>query len=36
LSVNWYGAPAVTLKEFKNYQQDLIGIALQYRWGGGL
>jgi len=30
LSVNWYGAPAVTLKEFKNYQQDLIvGTSLQ-------
>ena len=30
LSVNWYGAPAMTLKEFKNYQQDLIvGTSLQ-------
>ncbi len=30
LSVNWYGAPAITLKEFKNYQQDLIiGTSLQ-------
>jgi hypothetical protein len=30
LTVNWYGAPAMTLKEFKNYQQDLIiGTSLQ-------
>ena len=30
LSVNLYGAPALTLKEFKNYEQDLIvGASLQ-------
>jgi Putative MetA-pathway of phenol degradation len=30
LSVNLYGAPAVTLKEFRDYQQDLIvGASLQ-------
>jgi hypothetical protein len=30
VSVNFYGAPALTLKEFKNYQQDLIiGTSLQ-------
>ena len=30
LSVNLYGAPALTLKEFRDYQQDLIvGVSLQ-------
>jgi hypothetical protein len=30
LSVNLYGAPALTLKEFKDYEQDLIvGASLQ-------
>jgi hypothetical protein len=36
LSVNFYGAPALTLKEFKDYRQDLIvGASLQISapWG---
>ena len=36
LSVNLYGAPALTLQEFRNYEQDLIvGASLQVSvpWG---
>lgn len=36
MSVNLYGAPALTLKEFKDYQQDLIvGVSLRVNapWG---
>jgi hypothetical protein len=37
LSVNLYGAPALTLKEFRNYQQDLIvGASLQVSMPAGL
>jgi hypothetical protein len=33
-SVKLYGSTGVSARTHNNY--DLIGIALQYRWGGGL
>ncbi len=42
VSLNLYGAPALSLKEFRDFEQDLIvgasliGIAWQYRWDAGL
>lgn len=37
LSVNLYGAPALTLKEFANYRQDLIiGGSLQMSVAAGM